>query len=237
MRVLAIVLVGTAIMAAQSAASYEVTKATGDHDFLFSFRQAAEPALTAPRDNALSEWRPLPFPWKFFGADVAGYFVSDNGYLTFDRGATASVAKPVALTDAAAPKNSIFAYWTDLKFDAGQNQWTNSVWSATLGAAPARVHVVYWMSVAPAGAAPGSAALSFLVAIHESGDFEVVYTTARKAMPLAAVVGATSVDGTRRVTAAGPEFDFPTVGFGGEDDVAFKFKRTGSLAPRPLVRF
>lgn len=203
--------------------TYDVTKSVGDHDFLFSFRQAAEPVLTAPQDNALSAWRPLPFAWKFFGKDVAGYFVSDNGYLTFDRAATSSLNRPVALADASTPKNSIFAYWTDLKLDAGQNQWTNSVWSATLGAAPARVHVVYWMSVSPSGAAAGTAALSFLVAIHENGQFEVVYTTARRSAALSAVVGAVSADGTMRVTAAGPGFDFPAVGFGGEDDVAFRF--------------
>ena len=206
------------------APTYEVARSVGDHDFLYAFRQSAEAVLTAPQDNVLSTWRPLPFTWKFFGKDVTGYFISDNGYITFDRNAKVSVAAPTALTDAAAPKNSIFAYWTDLRLDAGQNQWTNNVSTATLGAAPARVHVIYWMSVAPAGTAPAASALSFLVALHENGEFEVVYTTVRKSAATAATVGAVSADDVARVTAAGPGFDFPAVGFGGEDDVAFRFK-------------
>ena len=222
--VVSAVLAGVIGVSVSMAPTYEVARSTGDHPFLFSFRTAAESALAAPQDNALSAWRTLPFAWKFFGEDVTGYFISDNGYITFDKDAKTSAATPVALTDAAAPKNSILAYWTDLKLDAGQNQWTNSVWSATLGSAPARVHVIYWMSVAPAGSAPGSAALSFLIALHENGEFEVVYTTARKAAATSAVVGATSADGATRVSAAGPGFDFPAVGFGGEDDVAFRFK-------------
>lgn len=225
MRVAVSVLVfGVVVASASAAPTYDVTRSVGDHDFLFSFRQNAEPAFTAPQDNSLSAWRPLPFAWRFFGKDVAGYFISDNGYITFDRAAKTSIGKPAALTDDAAPGNSIFAYWTDLRLDAGQSQWTNSVWTATMGAVPARVHVIYWMSVAPAGSAPAASALSFIVALYETGEFEVIYTTARKSGALAATVGAISADGAGRVTAAGPAFDFPAVGFGGDDDVTFRFK-------------
>ena len=199
------------------APSYDVTKSVGDHDFMFSFRQQAEAAFTAPQDNTLSTWRVLPFPWKFFGKEVTGYFISDNGYVTFDKNATVSLAKPVALTEAAAPSNSIFAYWSDLRLDAGQGQWTNSVWTATMGTSPTRVHLIYWLGVAPGG-------LSFMIAIYENGEFEVIYTTAREAGARDGFVGAISGDGAVRVTAAGPGFAFPTVGFGGDDDIAFRFK-------------
>jgi hypothetical protein len=227
MRALAVVSLGTAIALGQApGVSYAVSRSTGDHDFLFSFRQSAQPALTAPRDNKLSDWKPLPFAWEFFGAPVTGYFVSDNGYLTFDKNASRSESKRMLILDESAPTNSIFAYWTDLKLDAGQNQWTNSVWTATLGEAPSRVHIVYWMSLTPAGAAPGSAALSFLVALYENGDFEIVHTAARTAGPLSGIVGAINANGSVRVGADKAGIDFPAVGFGGEDDVAYRFKKT-----------
>jgi hypothetical protein len=204
------------------APTYEVTRLVGDHDFLFSFRQAAGPALTPPANNVLSKWQTLPFAWKFFGQAVTGYSISDNGYITFDQTAKVSVAEPVALADPAAPRNGIFAFWHDFKLDVGASQWNNAVWTATLGAAPSRTHVIYWMSATPASTA--ESALSFLIAIYETGEFEVVYTSARNSSKLSGVAGATNHDGSARVTAPGPGFDFPAVGFGGADDVTYRFK-------------
>src|SRR5262245_37014118 len=62
-------------------ATYSVNKWTGDHAFLFDFRGAATAVLVPPVDNALSTRQKLPFPWKFFGQSVDGYFISDNGYI------------------------------------------------------------------------------------------------------------------------------------------------------------
>src|SRR6187455_3508425 len=84
-------------------AAYTVTKWTGDHAFLFEFRSAATAAMTPPANDVLSARQKLPFPWKFFGQPVDAYFVSDNGYITFDADAKTSVAVSTALPDAAAP--------------------------------------------------------------------------------------------------------------------------------------
>lgn len=208
---------------AAGAQTYEVVKSTGDHDFLFSFRQNAHLAFAPPKENELSAWQPLPFPWKFFGQEVTGYFISDNGYITFDRTAKASVAASMALSDAAAPRNSIFAFWTDLRMEAGHGQWANSVWTGTLGTAPNRVHLIYWMSLVPAGQSFASAGYNFALALYENGEAEVIFSSGRKAAPVRAAVGVLSAGGTA-VTAAGPGFDFPDVGYGGEDDLNFRFK-------------
>lgn len=221
-------LLSASMLLAQSPAptgqGYDVTQATGDHDFFFSFRQQAQAVLSYAPDNSLSEWQRLPFTWKLFGKDVTGYFVSDNGYLTFDPAAKASVGASTTLPHAAAPRGSIFAFWTDLHMSGGTGPWTNTAYAATFGAAPNRTHVVYWLSMVPKGRTFPGDALSFAVALHEGGGFEVIYTAARKTAAVAGTVGATSLDGAMHILAAGPAFDFPNVGFGGDDDRSFVFK-------------
>jgi hypothetical protein len=204
--------------------TYDVTPSRGDHDYLFSFRQNAQLVFSPPQDNALSTWQTLPFAWKFFGQAVTGYFMSDNGFITFNRDAKSSPAANTALTDPAAPPNSIFALWTDLRMDAGHGPWAGSVYSATMGAAPNRVHLIYWMNLTPAASTFEAAGFLFALALYENGEFEVIYTSGRKSTPVKATVGALSADGKTAALAAGPAFDFPAVGFGGDDDEGFRFK-------------
>ncbi len=213
--------------------TYEFARSVGDHDFLFSFRQSAQQAFSPPKDNELSAWQALPFPWKFFGKDVSGYFISDNGYITFDREARTSVAANTTLPAAAAPCNSIFAFWTDLRMEAGHAQWANTVWTATMGMAPNRIHLIYWMSVVPAPDTFANAGFNFALALYESGEFEVIFTSGRKASAVKATVGVLSADGKQAVLAAGPDFDFPGVGYCGDDDIDFRFKP--KAAPGPIL--
>ena len=223
MRILTL-MAGAALIAAgpQAAPAYEVARSTGDHDFMFTFRGAAQLVLGAPKDNGLSTWQKLPFAWKLFGRDVTGYFVSDNGYVTFDQASTASMAANTTLPHASAPKQSIFAFWTDLHLEDGHGPWAGQVYAATLGAAPSRVHVIYWLSAMPPGAVFQATAFSFALALHEDGSFEVIFTSGRKGAAVKATIGVTSADG-QAVLAEGPAFDFPTVGFGGADDLSYRF--------------
>ena len=205
------------------APTYRVTRTVGDHPFLYEFRGVATPVFTPPADNALSAWQTLPFAWKFFGQPVDGYYISDNGYLTFDKSAKTSVATSTALTDPAAPRNSLFAFWTDMRLEAGHGQWVGHVYTATLGVTPNRIHAIYWMGPVPAADTFATSSYNFLVAIHENGEFESIFSSGRKATPAKATIGALSADGKTAVTAAGPGFDYPSVGYGTEDDVSYRF--------------
>lgn len=204
--------------------TYTVEKWTGDHAFLFEFRGAATPIMTPPGDNVLSTRQKLPFAWKFFGQTVESYFVSDNGYMTFDPEAKTSLAASTALPDAAAPRNSIFTFWTDMRLEAGHGQWVGHVYSATLGAAPDRVHAIYWMGPIAAGELFSVSSYNFLLALYENGEFEAIFASGRKGKSVKATIGALSADGKIAVVAEGPGFDYPAVGFGGADDVNYKFR-------------
>ena len=206
--------------------TYAVTKWTGDHDFLFNFRGAATPVLVPPGNDVLSARQKLPFPWKFFGQAVDGYVISDNGYITFDAAAKTSVSMSTALPHASAPPNSIFAFWTDLRLDAGHGQWVGHVYTATLGEAPNRVHAIYWMGPVPAADTFATSSFNFLLALHENGQFEVTFASGRKATPVSATIGALSADRKTAVLAEGPKFDYPLVGYGGDDDINYLFKPT-----------
>jgi hypothetical protein len=204
--------------------TYQVTPVVGDHDFMFSFRQNAKLVFGPPQDNALSAWQELPFPLKFFGQPVTGFYVSDNGFITFDKTAKASPAANTTLPNAAAPRNSIFALWTDLRMETGATQWVGTVYTATMGASPNRVHLIYWMGVVPAADTFATSSFNFSLALYENGEFEVIYSSGRKATPIKATVGVLNADGQLGVLAAGPAMDYPAVGFGGDDDQGFKFK-------------
>jgi hypothetical protein len=221
--VVAAALIGPA-WAPQATTTYDVSPTRGDHQFMFSFRQSAQVAFAPPQDNTLSTWQTLPFPWKFFGQDVTGYFISDNGFITFDNAAKASPAANTSLPNATAPKNSIFALWTDLRMEDGHGPWVGTVYTATMGTAPNRLHVIYWMSLIPAGGAFQTSAFNVALALSENGEIEVIYTSGRKGTPIKATVGLSNADGQTAVLAAGPAMDFPPVGYGGDDDQGFRFK-------------
>lgn len=220
------IVVATLLVVAAASASavgtYEVTRWRGDHDFLFSFRGASHLVFGPGQNDTLSDWQTLPFSWRFFDQEVDGYFVSDNGYITFDRQARGSIPANTTLPSSGAPANSIFAFWTDLRLDMSRTQWDNRVWVATLGTAPERVHVIYWLSVGATRDQEGR--YNFALALYETDSFEVMMTSAVRASTIQGTIGALSADGKTAVTAAGPGFEFPKVGFGGDDDLNYLFR-------------
>ena len=183
--------------------------------------------LKPPANDTLSTRQTLPFPWKFFGQPVDGYFVSDNGYITFDPSAKSSVAVNTALPHASAPANSIFAFWTDLRMEDGHGPWVGHVYTATLGTSPNRVHAIYWMGPIPAADTFATSSYNFLLALYENGEFETIFASGRKATPVKATIGALSADGKFAILAEGPGFDYPSVGYGGADDINYKFRPPG----------
>ena len=86
------------------------------------------------------------------------------------------------------------------------------------------MHVIYWMGPIAAPDSFATSSYNFLLALHENGEFEITFASGRKGVPLKATIGAVAADGKTAVLAEGPNFDYPAVGYGGADDLNYKFK-------------
>jgi hypothetical protein len=169
------------------------------------------PIIGAPNNDVLSASQTIPFSWTFYGQAVTSYKASDNGYITFDNTASTSDATSMALPSASAPKNAIFAYWTDLevKTSTAVNA-SPSVRTWTYGSAPNRVHVIEWYYVSPKGSAlTYTNFLMFSIRLYEAGGFDIVHTSDIITSPTNnALIGAQNADASLAVMAAGS----PTLG-------------------------
>ena len=134
--------------------------------------------LDKPSNDVLSGANTIPFPYSFLGNSFTSYKVSDNGYLTFDAAATTAQNTPVALPSASAPKNAIFALWSDMQCVAN-TQYTSErsqVFSYTYGSSPNRTHVIQWYGMGKTGVAfDGNNIVFTAVKLYEAGGFDIVY--------------------------------------------------------------
>lgn len=233
---------------AASAQFYNVTSgflnrngyALGGRNYTYYFRGAASHIMLPPANDTLSDWQTLPFTFSFFGKDVTGYYISDNGYITFNETASVSVSQTSRLSDATAPSNSIFGFWSDLALLDGFGQWSNEVATSTVGEAPDRVHMIYWMRAVPRGKDFNTSNLSFLIALYERGGFDIGYTVqvggGLGIEGVYGVVGAKGPDGTESLSVTADSIiAFPPCGFGDADDRGYFFRLPTSVsgdAPR-----
>lgn len=208
--------------------TYTYTKVQGEVPFTSNLRNYLTLVYKGPKDNELTGWQELPFKWKFYGKEVDGYYVSDNGYITFDKTAKVSDPNNTALPNPDAPKNAIFAFWDDLKIDAGTSEWANCIRKATIGEAPNRIHIIFWIGFSPAGL-PYSTSnnLSFLIALYEQGDFDIIFLAGRKTKILTATIGAQNDDASIGVMVEGsPMIDYTELTADPKDDISYQFKFT-----------
>lgn len=185
----------------------------------YNFQTGGTQALTAPANDQLSTWQSLPFTWDFYGTPVTGYYISDNGYITFDQGASTSYNTPTAIPDAAGPNNAIYAFWTDWQMAAGSGV-ADRVETWTYDDVHGKVHVIQWYSVTPVNATTfGYAAIR----IYECGDFDVVLNYANAAVT--GVVGSENAAGSMAQSVFGsPTFAYPSgLASGNADDAVYTF--------------
>ena len=129
-------------------------------------------------NDVLSGANTIPFPFSFNGSSYSSYKVCDNGYLTFDLTETTAKNTPIALPSASAPKNAIFALWSDMEC-IGNTQYTSErsqVFSYSYGSSPNRVHVVQWYGMAKKGVTPDGSNIIFMaIKLYEAGGFDIIY--------------------------------------------------------------
>ena len=148
-------------------------------------------------NDVLSGANTIPFPFSFNGNSYSSYKVCDNGYLTFDLTATTAQKTPKTLPDSTAPKNAIFALWSDMECIAN-TQYTSErsqVFSYSYGSSPNRVHVVQWYGMAKKGLTPDGNNIIFMaIKLYEAGGFDIIY--GGKAGSISGLAGYQNADGT-----------------------------------------
>lgn len=228
-----ICLIAAAVISA-TAQTYVVSSSTGASPYT-NIRPDAVLLMSDPADDSLTAWQTLPFTWSFFGQEVTGYHASDNGYITFDAAESVSSPRNSSLPSPTAPRNAIFAFWDSLRLAADAGIWSNEIRSKTFGTAPSRVHVIMWVSVTPSNVA-GSGSLSFALAIHEGGDFEIIQVAGRPGGRTTGTIGAQNQEATAAAMLPGsPNFPYPSLTASADDDIVYHFtwpaeRRNGAMA-------
>lgn len=178
--------------------------------------------------DTLSAWQTLPFTWDFYGQAVTGFYISDNGYITFDPAAKGSQPSNLSLPDTNAPRNAIFAMWDELNVfrTASTGDYLIHTWS--YGTVPNRVFVIHWFNVHhESKLADADTRFFFAIRLFESGPkrFDIVhdmkiYTTVTST----ATVGMQDLTGTKGMMIPGsPAYNFPSLGSAQTDDAVYEF--------------
>ncbi|MDH7514815.1 MAG: Omp28-related outer membrane protein [Bacteroidota bacterium] len=214
-----------ASLATASSQTYTYNVSKGARPFIAEMRPNAVLVYPPPKDDVLSEWVPLPFSWNLYGSPVTGFFISDNGYITFDGTAVSSDPQNRALPSPDAPRSAIFAFWEDLHTESGFPQWSNEVRTLLWGTAPNRVFVIMWIGVVPHGVGFSSSnTLSFAIALHEGGDFEIIFVGGNTSVRCSAAIGVQNADGTIATQVPGsPDIPYPAVTADPSDDIGYRF--------------
>ena len=145
--------------------------------------------LLTSGNEVLSSWQSLPFTWNFFGQAVTGFYASENGYITFDQGASTSDPNNTAVPNGGGPNNAIYAFWDDLSFGGG-----SAVRSWVIGVTPNQIQCVQWQEMVPSG---GSGSITTTLRIYEGADWDIVQDFASGAtFNSSGTIGAENSNGT-----------------------------------------
>ncbi len=213
--------------------TWTYTTPPGPQEDMFDFRNGCALVYPAPKDDVLSAWQTLPFAWTFGETAVDGYFISDNGYITFDPAATVSEPDNAA----ANVRNAIFGFWDDLFLEEGHSMWSNEVRTKTAGVAPNRSHLIMWVSAVPKGSTWSSANISFAIVLYEQGGFEITQIAGRPARNMSGSIGAVSADGSVETLLAGsPNLEYPALTADPTDDMRYVFTWSQSALDAAVER-
>jgi len=158
------------------------------------------------KKNVLSDWQLLPFDWDFYGKQVEGYFISDNGYITFDSEATISEPINNNIPSSDNVNNAIYAVWDD--WNMYSYVWTgDKIKTITLGTAPNRVHIIQWVGVTHAAKDNPNGWGFFAIRLYEGGDFDIVHEgfNGVAALNSSVTVGVENEDGSIATKVMGPD--------------------------------
>lgn len=191
-----------AAMMTSNAQTYTISQSTGITDYeLSAMLSGGTKILDRTNNDAFSAVQTLPFNFNFYGTNVTQFKASDNGYITFNTGATASVGTNSNLPAAGDPNNAIYAFWNNWELKAAPNPaFITAVLTRTTGTAPNRKFFIQWFGVSPKGKtiAANADVLAFGIILYENGNglFEVYFNGGYGASTNSGVVGLENSDGS-----------------------------------------
>ena len=229
-KILLSTVVFTVILAFQlKSQGYYYLPATGTVDYKYNtLGTVVMQGTTTGIGDTLTAWQTIPFTWDFYGQPVNGFFISDNGYITFDPNAKGSQSKNVSLPDTNAPRNAIFALWDELNLIRTASTGDYLIHTWTLGTAPNRVFVIHWFNIHhESKLGDADTRFFFAIRLYESGPkkFDIVHDMKlNTTVTSTATVGVQNQDGTLATMVGGsPSYNFPSLGSAGTDDAVFEF--------------
>lgn len=208
-----------------SQTDYQAEKYVGPQDYTSNMRPNGKLILKGPVNDTLSEWQNIPFDFYFYGQKVNGYFISDDGYITFSNNAKHIEYNNTSIPSSSEPNNAIYGYWEKLKLENVMTMWSNEIRSITLGQPPERFHVIMWISSVPEAENYSSAGLSFAIVLMEKNSvINIVYIAGRKNTRLNGIIGIENEDGSKGLMLENsPNYDFPYLTSIAADDITYTF--------------
>lgn len=165
---------------------------------VFSPVTLPEPTLVEIGDEELIGPLPIGFPFFFFGRPYEQFYISDNGFITFDADAGTGCCSGQSLPDPTAPNNLIAFAWEDL--DPGVH---GSVNFQTVETAPNRKLVVNFEDILHYNDTESQFPVTAQVILYEGTDIIEIHTEEMLSNGGLHTMGVENEDGSGAYTVSG----------------------------------
>lgn len=147
-------------------------------------------------DNQVSNALPIGFTFNFFCQNYTQFYISSNGFITFNPASSHGCCSGQFIPNMNAPNNLIAAAWEDYNPAAG-----GTITYFTTGTAPNRMLVVHFNQVPHAGG--GGGALNAQIVLYETTNVIEIHTTSQVSDGGLHTMGIENATGTVAVAAPG----------------------------------
>ena len=150
-------------------------------------------------DDQVSGSLPIGFDFNFYGNDYSNFFISSNGFITFNAGTNSGCCSGQFIPNTNNPNNLIAFAWEDLDPGNGGQPAINLVRYNTIGSAPNRILVMEFFNV---DHFPSGDAVTSQVHLFEGSNKIEIHTTAQPAGG-SHTQGLENADGTEAIATPG----------------------------------
>lgn len=152
----------------------------------------SSPTSVTLTDDQLSGALPIGFSFVFYGNTYSSFYLSSNGFISFDPAAGAGCCTGQVLPNAAQPNNLIAFAWEDLNPNLGGN-----ISYSTVGSSPNRILVVQYTNIQHYGS--GNPVTS-QVLLYEGSNYIEIHTTSMPSDGGSHTMGIENAAGTQAVS-------------------------------------